>query len=86
MKIKNRRKKAAFEEVAAPQVEHVVALFRRGQEVVLDTPEQLSIVIVNMLCKNRHSGPRKGLESRIEFQWKKPNQAFLTCKDQGRRQ
>ena len=37
--------------MAAPQVEHVVALFRRGQEVVLDTPEQLSIVIVNLLCK-----------------------------------
>ena len=45
------KKKAAIEEVAAPQVEHVVALFRRGQEVVLDTPEQLSIVIVNLLCK-----------------------------------
>ena len=51
MKIKNPRKKTAFEEVAAPQVEHVVALFRRGQEVVLDTSEQLSIVIVNLLCK-----------------------------------
>ena len=43
--------------MAAPQVEHIVALFRRGQEVVLDTPEQLRIVIVdNLLCKPNFNG------------------------------